>query len=119
MGKALEMPRPIYGGHTPATMARKTTIRPNVTEEGQFAGRSVIRRGVVGAWTWQHLDKDWVRRKLYPFILAAEERPFFLLWRPETFPDEAVYCWTEGAPAPVNMGLSGYMSFTLEAAGHG
>lgn len=119
MGKALEMERPIYGGHTPISLSRTTTIRGNRTEEGQFAGRSVIRRGAIGAWTWSHLTAAWVRRYLQPFIEEARTRPFFILWRPETFPDEAAYCWTEGDLSAQNMGLRDYMSFTLNARGLG
>ena len=38
-GEALAMQRPIYGGHSPITLSRKTSIRPTKSEGGQFLGR--------------------------------------------------------------------------------
>ena len=119
MGKALEMARPLYGGHTPINLARTTVIRPNISERGQFLGRSIIRSGASGSWTWNNLPAAWVRKHLDPFIEAVRTLPFFSLWRPATFPGEAAYCWTSGDQAPVNTGTRNLMSFGLDAQGLG
>ncbi len=119
MGKALEMMRPIYGGHTPIALARETVIRPNISERGQWLGRSIIRSGARGSWSWQNLTAAWVRRYLEPFIESARTSPFFILWRPQTFPEEAGYCWTAADLSAANAGGQDRMSFSLEAEGLG
>lgn len=119
MGKALEMQRALYGGHTPINLARSTMVRPNLSERGQFLGRSIVRTGASGAWTWGNLKAEWVRAHLDPFVEAARTDPFFILWRPDSFPGEAGYCWTLGDPAPSNSGVRDLMTFSLEAEGLG
>lgn len=119
MGKALEMMRPVYGGHVPISLSRSTVIRPNISERGQFLGNSVIRSGARGSWSWTNLTAPWVRRYLAPFITWARTRTFFLSWRPQDFPNEAAYCWTKADLNAANMGQGNLMSFTLEAEGLG
>lgn len=119
MGKALEMERPIYGGHTPLNLSRTTVIRPNISERGQFLGRSIIRSGASGSWSWKNLTAAWVRRYLDPFLEAIRTTPFFILWRPSSFPGEAGYCWTTADHAPTNMGSKDRMSITIDAEGLG
>jgi hypothetical protein len=117
IGKALEMARPIYAGHVPSPFARVTSVRPNVSERGQLLGRSVTREGMADSWSWQNLPAAWVRRHLEPFFKHAVTKPFFLLWRPETFPDEASYLWTEEDLRASNTGIGDLMAFTLNAVG--
>lgn len=117
IGKALAMQRAIYGGHSPVTLSRETTIRPTVSERGQWLGRSIIRGGFVGSWTWRHLNADWYREHFDRFVKAARERPFFIAWRPETFPNEVAYCWTQKDIVPSNMGIKDFMQVTVEAVG--
>lgn len=119
MGKALEMARPIYGGHTPMNLARTTVVRPNVSERGQFLGRSIIRSGNRGSWSWTNLLAPWVRKYLDPFVESARTLPFFILWRPSSFPGESGYLWTLQDLAPSNSGGKDRMAFTLDAEGLG
>lgn len=120
MGKALEMARPIYGGHAPISLSRAPVVRPSETAGGQFVGRVVERTSSPGSWSWTNLPAAWVRLYLDAFLKAAIDRPFFILWRPETFPEEAGYCWTEDAPEPPrNQGVRDLMSWTLTARGLG
>jgi len=119
IGKALEMARPLYGGHTPLALSRTTVIRPHVSERGQFLGRSIIRSGASGSWSWSNLTAAWVRRYLDPFIESARTDPFFILWRPASFPGEVGYCWTLGDLSATNSGPRDLMSFTLSAQGIG
>src|SRR5690606_5562359 len=118
IGKALVMPHAIYQGHTPISLARETVIRPNVSERGQFLGRSIIRSGARGSWTWDRLPADWYRRYFDPFVEAARSVPFFILWRPETFPHEAAYVWTLSDIHPSNSRRD-WLTVTVEAEGLG
>jgi hypothetical protein len=119
MGKALEMPRALYAGHTPIGLARDTVTRPNISERGQFLGRSIIRSGSRGSWAWDNLTPAWVRRYLDPFIVSARTFPFFIWWRPSTKPGEVGYCWTQQDLSATNNGTQALMSFSLEAEGLG
>jgi hypothetical protein len=119
IGKALEMERAIYTGHTPIGLARKTVIRPNLSTGGQFLGRSLIRAGSSGSWSWKNLTAAWVREYLDAFLEAARTTPFFILWKPNRFPGEAGYCQTAGDQIPTNSGPKDKMSFTLTAEGLG
>lgn len=119
IGKALEMERPLYAGHTPINLARSTVVRPNVSAGGQFLGRSIIRAGSKGSWSWSNLTAAWIREYLDPFLISARTTPFFILWRPNRFPGEAGYCWTMGDQIPTNTGPQALMSFTLDAEGLG
>jgi hypothetical protein len=116
IGEALAMQRALYGGHSPIDLARITVIRPNKSERGQWLGRSIIRSGSAGAWSWRHLKADWYRTYFDPFVESARTQPFFIAWRPETYP-VAAYCWTEGDITPSNMGVKDFMQVTLEAEG--
>lgn len=109
-GVALPMQRPIYGGHEPITMSRQTEIRSNMSEGGQFLGRSIVRKGLTGSFEWRHLKPGWVRSMFDPFIEAARTRPFGIAWRPAAYPDEVAYAWVNGDITPRNMGVADFMA---------
>jgi hypothetical protein len=117
IGQAFEMMRPLYGGHAPINLSRATTIRPTTSERGQFLGRSIIREGARGSWSWNNLTAAWVRKYLDPFVESARLLPFFVLWRPSSFPGESSYVWTMTDQSPVNSGSKDRMAFSLEADG--
>lgn len=120
IGKALEMPRAIYGGHTPITLARQSVLRPNVSERGQLLGRSLVRSGSAGSWTWRNLHPRWYRQYFDAFVELARRYPFFILWRPAKYPEEAGYVWTSDDIHPTNTGQGkGWMEVTVTAAGLG
>ncbi len=117
IGRALEMQRAIYGGHSPILLSRITAVRPTVSETGQWLGRSIIRKGFRTDFAWKHLTPDWYRSNFDPFVQLARKIPFFIAWRPARFPDEVAYAWTSDNIKPTNMGLKDLMevSFNAEA----
>lgn len=117
-GAALAMQRPIYGGHSPVTLSRNTEVRPIRSEGGQFLGRSVVRRGLRTSYNWEHLEAVWYRDNFDPFVQAARFQPFGIAWRPETFPEEVAYGWTEDDIQPSNMGLRDFMQVGFSVVGH-
>jgi len=119
IGKTLDMQRAIYGGNSPITLSRETVTRPTISERGQWLGRSIIRAGSTGSWSWQNLKAAWYRANFDPFVEHARTKPFFIAWRPETFPDEIAYCWTDSDISPTNQGVADFMSVTLNAKGLG
>nr|WP_297388276.1 discoidin domain-containing protein [uncultured Roseateles sp.] len=110
VGKALAMYRPIYGGHTPITLSRESEMRPTKSEGGQWLGRTVIRKGSKTKVAYQHLPAAWVREQFLPFIRDAVSYPYFFAWRPQTYPLEVGYVWTNDDIAPGNMGVRDLMA---------
>lgn len=119
IGKALEMQRGVYQGHTPGEFARTDEIRPSVSEGGQWLGRSVVRRGFETGFSFQNLKADWVRSTLAPFLDAAITQPFFIAWRPETKADEVLFGWSNSPIVPTNSGPRDYMSVDFNVSAHG
>ena len=118
-GVALQMPRNIYGGHTPLAMSEEIEFQSVESESGQFLGRTVIRKGYKGSFKWQFLDDDWYRSDFNPFVKSAISKPFFIAWRPDLYSSEVFYGWTTAVIKPSNMG-GGHklMSVTLPIKGH-
>jgi len=117
-GKALQMPRPFYGGHNPMDLARQTVLRSNKSETGEFLGRTKQRGYFQTSFSWQHLTASWVRNNWRDFQLALETEPFGIAWRPDTF-SEVAYCVSDSVPIPSNMGQRDWMEVTLEARAYG
>lgn len=115
-GKLMQIPRPIYGGHSPIDFGRQTILRSNHSETGQYLGRTRQRVMLGAEYNWQNLEADWIRANWKNFQLAIETEPFFIAWRPGSF-DEVAYCQTDAIPVPQNMGIRDLMSVSLSVRG--
>lgn len=111
IGKSLQMPRPIYGGHAPLHMSRSRQYRSNTSESGEILGRTVARTAIRGSFEWQHLSASWIRTNWRPFQTAADDA-FFIAWRPESF-GEVALCESDGPSIPSNMGILDLMAVSL------
>ena len=118
LGQVLAMYRPIYGGHSPITLSRKTTYKPNMSEGGEFLGRTITRYGYTGSYNWQHLPATWYREAFDPFVKHARTGTYYIAWRPETFPQEVAYGWTNEDIIPSNMGIRDLMQVSLNVEGY-
>lgn len=118
IGKTLDMDRPIYGGHSPINLSRQTVVRPTESEKGQWLGRSVIRYGLQTSYDWENLAAAWYRANFDPFVKAARFRPFFIAWRPETFPQEVAFGWTSNDIQPKNSGTRDLMSVSVSMSAY-
>lgn len=111
-GKALQMQRPFYGGHSPIDLARQTVVRSTYSETGEFLGKTKQRTYFSSDFTWEHLTADWVRTNWRPLQLAVETEPLAIAWRPETY-SEVAFGQTDSIPIPQNSGGRNWMSVTL------
>ena len=120
-GQALQMPQPLYAGHTPLILSRQTTMRSNKSTTGEFLGRTRLRNARSTEIGWTHLRADWVREYWLPFQFAMEQDPFFLAWRPITFPNDVGYCYVDGGslPAPTNSGPRDFMNVSMNIIARG
>lgn len=119
IGEMLQMQRPIYGGHAPLPLNRQTEIYNRLSEGGQFSSRAITRKGVATSYAWEHLTAMWYREFFDPFAKATRTTPFFIAWRPLTFPNEVGYVWTTQDPKPENMGVTDFMRVSLDVVGVG
>lgn len=118
IGEVLQMMRPLYGGHKPGTMSRRTDTSPNTSETGQFLGKSIKRSGYTEQFEFKNLTASWIRSDFDQFIVNARTKPFFIAWRPETFVDEVLYGWTNEDIQPVNMGVRDLMQVSFNVIGY-
>jgi hypothetical protein len=119
IGVALAMQRPIYVGHSPVTLSRTTETTTNISDRGQYLGRSIVRTGSATTAEFQHLRSDWYRANFDPFVKAARVQPFFFAWRPATFPSEVGFVWTGDDIKPSNTGPRDFMSVSFSMSGIG
>lgn len=118
LGLVLKVERKIYGGHTPITLSKNSTIRPQKSEGGQWLGRSIIRQGASTTIALNNLTAAFVRSDFEPFMESARSFPFFFAWRPNaTYADEVAYCWTSADIRATNTGQANLMSssFSVDA----
>jgi hypothetical protein len=116
-GEALEMERPIYGGHNPIDLSANTDYQNSKSESGNFLGRTVIRRGTETSYQFKHLSDEWIRQSFKPFMKSAIKYPFFIKWRPDLYQSTA-FGFTTGDIKPSNMGGGSRLmevSFTMQA----
>ncbi len=102
-GKYMQMPRPIYGGHTPIDLAGRTEYQNSKSETGQFLGRTIKRKGLETTFSWQHLNDTWVRDTFMAFVGSARTLPFFIKWRPDYY-DAVAFGYSTKDITPSNMG---------------
>lgn len=118
-GLALAMQRAVYGGLTPLPLARKTVRHQHFSKGGQFLGQAYRRLGIAASIPWRHLTAEWYRENFDPFVKLARGYPYFIAWRPETYPNEVGFVWTDEDITPTNMGKRDFMSVTLPMEGVG
>lgn len=119
VGEVLKVQRAVYGGITPPTLGRQTVRHQHFSRGGQFLGQALRRMGIAGSLPLRHLTASWYRESFDPFVKSAREFPYFLAWRPETFPLETAYVWTEDDIVPSNTGRRDLMQVDLPFAGVG
>jgi hypothetical protein len=117
IGKVIEMQRAAFAGINPIDLSRRTVIRPNRSEGGQWLGRSVIREGSFTSVGFRHLTNAWYRANFDPFVEEARSYPFFFAWRPEGYPDSVGYVWTQGDIVPTTMGIKDFLEVGLDLEG--
>ena len=116
-GALLVLQRRMYVGHTPIPMGRSISCASMRSVNGNFLGRIVLGRKVTTQINLQNLTPDWYRTYMAPFVLAAEEIPFFFAWRPSSYPNEIGYAWLADDAIPKNQRANGMMQIDLSLEG--
>lgn len=82
-------------GWTPPNLALNDDFITSRADGGDFLGRSLIRRGGKTGFSLSAVTQGWIREFWEPFMLAAEEHPFYYSWDSINFPGEVAYCYTD------------------------
>jgi hypothetical protein len=94
-GLPTEFPRPaVYAPSISFQRTRNVTYSANITEGGQWAGRSIVRTTLAPEMTVNHLSETWIGAEWDAFALHAETSPFFVADRPGSYPASCAYAWT-------------------------
>lgn len=118
VGKALELPIPIYGGHGPISWNRRSEIEPQVSETGQWLGATIKRRSLQASYAWEYLAADWYAENFEPFAQTLPARPFGIIGNPSLMGQADVgWCRALSDPSPQNMGVRNYLAVSLDVTG--
>lgn len=101
VGKLLVMERGLWVDHTPLKYGRRQNVLNGRAESGDFLGRIVKGEWRESPAKFQHLDPDWYREFMEPFLDVAQEEPFFFAWRPQTYPRESGFAVLVNDAVPV------------------
>lgn len=118
IGTSLDMTQLIYSGHSPVTLSRITAFNPNISEGGEFIGRSRQRQGFSTTYNYNNLDPAWYRSNFDPFVEYARTGTYYISWRPSDYPLEVVYGWTNEDIVPVNVGNPDLMQVSFNTRGY-
>lgn len=117
VGELLRMPTKIYTDHAPINMALNPDTIGLRSENGNFLGIVELSDSRATNYKFVLMEPDFVRDEFKPFALFAKVNPFFISWRPDTYPDEVGYIWFINKPVPLNESPSNLMSFEAQVEG--
>lgn len=116
-GKLLVLPRKVYQGFAPINHARVAKVTNGRSEAGEFLGRIVLQQFVKDTMPLSLIDPTYFRDHITQFLTDSKENPFFIAWRPQTYPYEVGYCHMTNDPVPTNEAPHGLISMQLEMTG--
>lgn len=117
VGLLLTLQRRVYVGHTPMPYGRSLQVANLLSISGAFLGRIVLGQTRKSSVNLQNITAAWYRAYMDPFLVAAQEIPFFFAWRPGIYPEEAGFAWLTGDPDASNQRTNGMMSVSFRMEG--
>jgi len=116
-GKLLVLPRKVYQGFTPIPYGLVAKVTNGRSEAGNFLGRIVLQEFVRDTMPLSLIGPTYFRDHIADFLIDSKENPFFIAWRPQTYPDEIGYCHMTNDPTPINEAPHGLIAMQLEMTG--
>jgi hypothetical protein len=101
-GQILTMERSVRidMNHTPINLATVSDIVNGMSESGQFVGRLVRNQYQESKIDFWYFETDFYRDDVDRFVRNAVDKPFFIAWAPNRFPEDTGYCWLTKDPKP-------------------
>lgn len=94
-GAVTEFPqKAVYAPSISFERTRVANYSTNMSQGGQWLGRSIDRVSLAPAMTVNNLSETWVAAEWDAFALYAETSPFFIADRPQDYPKSCCYVWT-------------------------
>ena len=118
-GIALQMERPLLGGHSPINLSPRTEYQSNTSDSGNWLGRSITREGLEAELTWKYISNAWYRNEFLPFTFSAKKEPFFIAWRPSFAPNDVAYAHTTADIVPSYSSTRDLMDLSISIRGYG
>lgn len=94
IGASTRFERCLRAPFAPGPLNRRTDFYTNTSMNGQFTGRSIIRRGFQGSVSIQNMTATWARTTFQDFVRAARTAPYFFAWNPDDYPTEVLFADT-------------------------
>lgn len=123
MGRMLRLQRKIYVGVTPFTLDKRVEKIVSVSDSGKYLGTRVKSIHNLYSINQENNNPAWVRTHIVPFLDHAElikssgagpAGTFFAAWRPESYPDEVLYCHPpSNITRPNNQRPNGMMRWSI------
>lgn len=124
MGRMLRLQRKIYVGVTPFTLDKRVEKIVSVSDSGKYLGTRVKSIHNLYTINQENNDPAWVRTNIVPFLDHAEligsnssygpAGTFFAAWRPESYPNEVLYCHPPSSiTRPNNQRPNGMMRWSI------
>lgn len=121
VGKLLKMQRGVDVDKDFAVprFSRKTEFYNARSERGDYLGRIVTSQWIDGVeHTFSHLDPDWYRTKVDPFVRAAQQdTPFFYAFAPDDYPFEVAFVWLQDDPVGMTNPVTRRKRLVLKVGG--
>lgn len=117
VGKLTVLPRKLYQGFTQPTHGRMGKEVNAMAESGDYLGTIVTQQHVESKIPLTLVDPTYYRSYLDDFIAARP--PFFIGWRPSTYPNEVGYMRLTNWPQPAPQSPHSLLSLSIEMAGVG
>ncbi len=95
LGVALALPKGMNSPFSPANYNRDRKIMNNISEGGQFLGRTLRRNGSKVTISQKNITRTWIDANWITIADHIELYPFYFIWDQENFPTEAAYCMTD------------------------
>jgi hypothetical protein len=115
-GQYTQLSEGIQASHTPLPLANVSDVLTGRSENGEYLGRIITGGQLISTATIANMETDFVRDTLMPFLLAADEFPFFWAWQPVSYPEDVAFAWLDNDAQPV-LDIDGYWAVDLAMKG--
>jgi hypothetical protein len=101
----------------PIVYGRKTNVVNGMSESGNFLGRVVLSESRETKAEFFAFTPTFYRASVDPFIVSAQEDPFFWAWAPSDYPLETGFAWLTTDAQPRVSPDHRRIALTLQMAG--
>tara|TARA_R110000850_G_scaffold213784_1_gene339777 strand:+ start:553 stop:993 length:441 start_codon:yes stop_codon:yes gene_type:complete len=93
-GEYLGLELGIRNGFTPPRFSSNNNYISNVSQNGNFIGRSIVSQSGNISIPVDYMTDQWARDNWETFITHAEKKPFFFSWNVADYPNEHAFAWS-------------------------